>query len=299
MKSLAESAAEIFNRVMERHSYNLHALAGDFTIGSKCILPAINHRGVILANQLFDLVFPKLSSGMYYHYMTMDAFEKVVEHGCLRFFSTKKMSSEGEFIPLCQDLGLDGYWRIDEDGSEVGEHANLMDDLFYKSFVSCPDTNTGRLWETFAGNGTGARIAVQIDVHPDYTDFRRVSYQDSKSIEILKDLLDTFRAIEMNFAPFGISRMPAYHQLRDYAYQNECRLIAKRIPEARDSFPFQVVRDEGQQCNYIDCSLESPTCSAFQLKLVGVTGGHSCDEVRLKSLSQTLDIRDAGPTALG
>jgi hypothetical protein len=286
----AEQAAKTFNRVMRNHSCGLLASAADFSIGDQCVLPALNQRGENFATKIFGLIFPRLSSGIYYHYLTFEAFEKVVEHRCLRFFSTKKLSSEGEFIPLCKDLRLDGFWRLDENGKEIGEHANLMDDLFYKSFVDCPDTNADKLWSTFAGHGTGVRIAVQVDVHPDYADFRRVSYQESESIEILKDLLKAFRANGTNFVPFGISRMPAYHQLKDYAYQNECRLIAKRPPGAHDCFPFRVGRDETQECNYIDCSLHELTCSAFQLKLRDVKPGPSCDNSEFQLLRTKLGI---------
>ena len=151
-----------------------------------------------------------------------------------------------------------------------------MDDLFYKSFVSCPHTNEEELWEIFADGGTGFRIAVQIDVNPEYPDFRRVSYEGSKSVEALDDLLRSFRELGHHYVPFGISRMPAYHQLHKYAYQNECRLIAKRHPGAHDCFPFRVGRDESQNCNYIDCSLISPTCRQFQLRLAGITPGPFC-----------------------
>lgn len=294
MTTLTETAAQTFNRVMVNHSCDLRASPADFSIGDQFVMPALNQRGEDFANNLFDLIFPRLSSGIYYHYLTFEAFEKVVEHECLRFFSTKKLTSEGEFNPLCKDLGLDGYWRLDEDGKEAGEHTNLMDDLFYKSFVDCPDTNAARLWTTFAGGGTGVRIEVEITVNPAYPDFRRVSYQGSHSVSILKDLLDAFRSLDRHFIPFGISRMPAYHQIKDYAYQNECRLIAKRHPGAHDCFPFRVGRDGNQQCNYIDCSLDSPTCSAFQLKMVGFEGGPSCDKERLlETLSRLPEtIRD-------
>lgn len=281
MITTTETAAQTFNRVMEKNSYYLRSSPADFSIGDQCVMPALNQRGEDFANNLFDLIFPRLSSGIYYHYLTFDAFEKVVEHGCLRFFSTKKLSSEGEFIPMCEDLDLDGYWRINAEGKPEGEYAALMDDLFYKSFVSCPETNAEKLWDKFAGNGTGVRIAVSITVNQAYPDFRRVSYQESSSVNILKELLDAFRILDRHFIPFGFSRMPAYHQLKDNDYQNECRLIAKRHPGAHDCFPFRVERDEKQQCNYIDCSLESPTCSAFQLMLVGVEGGPSCDKERL------------------
>lgn len=292
MTTLTELAASTFNRVMAAHSVDLHTSPLDFSIGEQSILPAINLRGEALSNHLFDLLFPRLNSGIYYHYLTFESFAKVIAHGSLRFFSTKKLSSVGEFIPLCQDLELDGYWRIGADGKSEGEHAALMDDLFYKSFVSCPETNAEKLWDTFAGHGTGVRIAVRIDVHPEYLNFRRVSYQNSSSVDVLKDLLKAFRGLGHPLIPFGISRMPAYHQLKEYAYQNECRLIAKRHPDAHTSFPFQVGRDESQQCNYIDCSLQTPTCSSFQLQLLHVEKGPSCDASNLRGILEKLEGRD-------
>lgn len=296
MSTPAEHASLIYNQVMQQHQIALRSAPADFTIGEKCVFPALNQRGESLSNQLFDLLFPHLDSGIYYHYLALAAFEKVVEHGSLRFFSTKKLNSIGEFVPLCRDLELDGYWRADANGNPEGEHAVLMDDLFYKSFVSCPETNADQLWDTFAEHGTGVRIAVHINANPNYPDFRRVSYQESKSVEVLKELLKAFRDIGRHFIPFGISRMPAYHQLREYAYQNECRLIAKRHPGAHDCFPFQVGRDDDQQCNYIDCSLKEPTCTAFQLQLVDVEAGPSCDMNRFKSLkSQISGVRAPTP----
>jgi hypothetical protein len=292
MKNLADQAAATFNGVMANHAVDIRAFPADFSIGQQCTFPALNQRGERLSNQLFDLLFPRLDSGTYYHYLTLEAFQKVVEHKSLRFFSTKKQSSDGEFIPLCQGLKLDGFWRIGADDKPEGEHSALMDDLFYKSFVSDPDTNAEKLWATFAENGTGVRIAVRIDVHPEYPDFRRVSYQNSNSVAVLKDLLNSFRGLGRHFIPFSISRMPAYHQLKEYAYQNECRLIAKRHPGAHDCFPFQVGRDESQQCNYIDCSLHSPTCSQFQLQLLHVEKGPSCDASRLREILEKLDGPD-------
>jgi len=270
---------------MAEHSIELRASPLDFVPGDKTIMPAWNKRGEGFANRLFDSIFPRISSGSYYHYLTLEAFRQVAKHGTLRFFSTKKLNSEGEFIPFCQDQGLDGYWRREEDGQVAGEHANLMDDLFYKSFVDNPDTNSDKLWDTFAGGGTGVRIKVQITVSPDYPDFRRVAYQGSPAIEAFAALLEAFRSSGQHFVPFGISRMPAYHQLKEYAYQNECRLIVKRHPGA-DCFPFQVGRDEEQDCNYIDCSLREPTCSFFRLELLDVSGGPACklDQMRLNEL---------------
>lgn len=282
MTTIADQASITFNRVMEDHSIDLRTTPFDFLILEKCILFTRDQRGTDLANCLFDLVFPPLSSGTYYNYMTFGAFEKVMETGNMRFFSTKKLSSDGEFTTLCEDLGLNGYWRKAAGGAVEGEHKNMMDELFYKSFVSSPENNADELWNTFAENGTGVRLAVRIDVHPDYRDFRQVSYQDSSAVAVLDSLLNAFRENGWNFVPFGISRMPGYCQLGKWSHHKECRLIAKRHPGAHDCFPFKVGRDEGDltKCNFIDCSLTSPTCTLFQLRLVDAVPGPGADEQR-------------------
>lgn len=286
MTTLTEQASNTFNRVMKAHSINLRASPLDFSLGEQCILPALNQRGEMIANELFDLVFPKLSSGTYFNYMTFGAFEKVMETGNLRLFSTKKLSSEGEFVPLCEDLGLTGYWRKSSDGAVEGEHATLMDDLFYKSFVLSSEENCGELWDTFAESGTGIRVAVKIDVHPEYPDFRQVSYQGSPAVTVLNGLLKAFKEAGRHFIPFGISRMPGYYQLKKWSHHKECRLIAKRHLGAHDCFPFQVSRDEQQKCNFIDCSLTSPTCSAFQLRLDDVVPGPNANPQRKSQITE-------------
>ena len=205
--------------------------------------------------------------------MTFSSFEKVLSSGNLRFFSTKKLSSHGEYIPLCQDWGLDGFWREGEGPEPEGVHTNLMDDLFYKSFVSSPKENADKLWQQFAAGGTGVRIAVKITVLPEYPDFRRVSYVGAPRVRAVKELYDAFRELGYRFTPHGLSRMPAYYQLKKYDYQNECRLIAKRPPEGYGRFPFSAQRDEEQDCNFIDCSLTTPTCDRFQLRLTGIEMG--------------------------
>jgi len=272
----AELASQTFNQVMDSHSIKLKTKHLDFTVGDKCITLVLNQQEEDFSDKLFDLIFPRLKSGDYYHYMTFEAFKAVVKSKKLRFFSTKKLSSIGEFIPLCEDLNLDGYYREDAKSQPIGEHKTLMDNIFYKSFVSCQHTNEKKLWDVFSDEGRGVRLKIQIIPHFKYVDFRLVSYQGSKMVEVLNDLLRAFQAIDYNFIPFGISRMPAYYQLKEYEYQNECRLIAKRNPKGCDCFPFEVKYDEDQKCNYIDCSIGKPDCDQFQLKFVAVEPGPNC-----------------------
>ena len=300
MTTSAEQASNTFNRVMQAHSINLRTSPLDLSIGDNCIIPALNLRGETLSNHLFDLLFPRLKSGIYYHYLTFESFQALVKYESLRFFSTKKLSSIGEFVPLCQDLELDGYWRIGADGKPEGSHVAMMDDLFYKSFVASPEDNASELWGTFAEGGTGVRLAVQIDVHPDYPDFRQVSYQGSPVVAALDDLLRAFCENGWHFVPFGISRMPGYYQLKQWSHHKECRLIAKRHPGAHDCFPFKVGRDEGARakCNFIDCSLTAPTCSAFQLKLVDVVPGPLTNDQRRRQIAQLWSAYTAKQTSI-
>jgi hypothetical protein len=80
----------------------------------------------------------------------------------------------------------------------------------------------------------------------------------------------------------------------------ECRLIAKRHPGAHDCFPFKVGRDEGERakCNFIDCSLTAPTCSAFQLKLVDTVPGPATDDQRRRQITQLWSAYTAKQTSV-
>jgi len=234
----------------------------------------LGFKGERLANEIFDFIFPKATSGIYYHYTPFETFQAIVASGKLRLFSTKKKSSVGEFLPFCSDYGLDGYWRLGADGKEEGEHPQLMDDLFYKSFVASPAEAAEELWEQFADKHQGTCLAFEIKVHPDYRNFRHVAYQDSDRVPLLKSLQAAFARFDRKFVTGGLSRMGGFYQLTKHNYQNECRLLVKRLPD-NPSFPFQVHRDTAQDCNFIECDLTKPTCSAFQLRLTGVVAGRN------------------------
>lgn len=276
MSISTQKASEIFNRVINAYGYSISTSVFDFTHGNQCVFPAFNERGEQLAARLFELYSPKCSSGTYYHYTGFDSFKNIISSGKLRFFSTKKRNSIGEFIPFCEEMALDGYWSFNDQNQPSGEYFRLMDNLFYKSFVQSPNYESSYLWETFADRGKGVRLAFQIDVHSEYPDFRKMAYQKSSSISLIKDLLSAFRESGCLFVPFGLSRMPAFCQLEEFKIQNEFRLIAKRYPGADGCFPFKVEYDEDNDCNFIDCSLTEPTCSLFKLKLIGMETGPNC-----------------------
>lgn len=275
---------------MSEHGCSITTSELDFTPGDQCIFTAPNARGELLADKLFELYSPKTSSGVYSHYISFDGFQQVISSGKLRFYSTKKRKSIGEFVPFCEEMGLDGYWRLNNINQAIGEYPILMDDLYYKSFVSSPDDKSGYLWETFADGGRGVRLAIQIDVHPDYPDFRNMAYQGSVGLLVLKRLMNAFREARCHFIPSGISRMPAFCQLEKYSIQNECRLIAKRHAEVHDCFPFKVEYDEYNQCNFFDYSLTEPTCNLFKLKLIGIEAGPYCSDENQKKAHHQMSL---------
>lgn len=275
---------------MSEHGCSIRTTELDFTPGDQCIFTALNARGELLADKLFELYSPKISSGIYYHYTSFVGFQQVISSGNLRFYSTKKRKSIGEFIPFCEEMGLDGYWRRNRHDSEEGEYLSLMDDLYYKSFVSCPKTEAEYLWKTFADQGSGVRLKMQIDVHPDYPDFRKMAYQGTEGHALLKKLLQAYREADSNFVPFGVSRMPAYCQLKEFSVQNECRLLAKRHSGAHDFFPFKVEYDPENDCSFIDCSLTAPTCSLFKLSLIEIETGPYCSDENQKKAHHQMSL---------
>ena len=286
MITLAEKASNTFNRVMHDHSINLQATPLDFTPGDKCIFVGCNPSGKALAERLFDHLFPSAPSGTYYHYMTYDSFMATIQSGKIRLFSTKKKSSIGEYAPLCKELGFDGYWRESSNGSIEGVHPELMDELYYKSFVASPEVNAEQFWNQFADNGAGVRIEVKVDVQPGYPDFRIVAYEGSKGVAALKDVLKNFSQAGWNLTFAGTSRIPAYGQLSEFRWQNETRLIAKRHPNGHDLFPWTVYNSEGQECNFIDCSLREQECHHFQIRLIDVVAGPKADAERKEQVSR-------------
>lgn len=299
MRHITEEAADVFNRVMNTHSIDLKAIPSDFTITNHVALLRGPMSDRDLSEELFDKLFPPLESGIYYNYQTIEAFEALATNKTLRLYSTKKKSSEGEFITLCKDLGLDGYWREGDDGKAGGCHEELMDELYYKSFVACPKTSAEKLWEVFADKGRGVRIKVQIEIADGYPDFRRMAYQESEAFHVLSELRNGFLKIGRHLVNGGLSRMPGYYQLKDFSYQNECRLLAKRFQDSGNSvwlrigddykFPFEVRRDEDQNCNYIDCSLEPGGNPWFQLSILDVEKGPKCDSANFGRIYTMLE----------
>lgn len=131
------------------------------------------------------------------------------------------------------------------------------------------------------------RFKIQIEVGTRYEDFRKVSYlEEGSNLEVLKELWSKFNQFNYKFILRGLSRMPAYCQIKKHSYQREQRLIVKR-PQDESDFPFQVMRDEDHDCNYIDCALDGKTCSLFKLSLVDIDLGQNMSDEN-KLIAKTL-----------
>ena len=297
MTTLAEKASNMFNRVMQNHSINLQSKPSDFTPGSKCIFIGCNDSSQAFACRVFNELFKPAPNGLYYLYMTYDSFLATmgVENSIrsnpakLRFYSTNKNSSIGEYCPMCIELGLDKDWR--KDGSGIAGHqTEWMDELYYRSFTDRSDNESVRFWREFAANGTGVRLAVDICTSPLHTDFRFVTYEGSAAVAALVEVREAFLRAGWNLRIEGFPRMPAFGQLAKYSWQREVRLIAKRYHPTESAFPWSVSRCHHFGCNYMDCSLTPPDSDLFSLRLTDVTPGPNTDEARKKQITELFDL---------
>lgn len=232
----------------------------------------VGHQSSTFASALFDFMFPPAPSGVYYHYSPFPTFQAIASSGKLRFFSSAKKDSIGEFLPFCADYNLDGYTNFGPSGTAGDMALELMDNLFCKSFVASPTEAADDLWDTFADHHTGTRLKFEIQLDSSFRDFRHMAYQDSTVVPIVKALQGAFTPYDWKFAPLGLSRMGGYYQLVTFNLHKECRLLRKRIP-GDTTFQFHVSQDSCQKCNYIDYDLITDTCPPFELRLTEVVPG--------------------------
>jgi hypothetical protein len=227
-----------------------------------------------LSNALFDFAFPRSLSGTFYHYTSYGGFKGIVSSSKLRLYNLHRRFRSGEYRTFCRDYNLDGYVRGEHGQPEKGLFSELMDDLFYVSLVDNSDANSDRLWRTFADDHAGVRLTFQLTVNPAYPNFRRVSYQNGSQVPILRALQDAFARYDRHLVSLGISRMGGFYQRAAFSYQDEHRLLVKRVPG--DPFPFEVIPVKGESYKFIECDLERASSTAFQLKLMEVVCGASC-----------------------
>lgn len=289
MITLAEQASNAFNRVMEAHSINLQSNPIDFTPGSQCIFIGITDSSKTLVEGIFNELFKPAPNGIYYLYMTYESFLLTMgvenlarsQPAKLRFFSTNKNSSIGEYCPMCIELGLNKDWRADGSGL-AGHQTEWMDELYYRSFAHSPDHQAERFWDEFTGKdkdkGKGVRLAIEVTTSPRHADFRFVTYEGSPAVAALVEVREAMQHLGYNLRVQGFPRMPAYGQKAEFNWQQEVRLIAKRYGPKDSVFPWPVFKCSHFSCNYFDCSLTHQDSEWFSVRLVGVTPGPKTNE---------------------
>lgn len=268
-------AAEIFNRIMAKHGLKIRAASTDFIFTDRCILIALSLDGEKLANKLFDQIFPRSRSGIYYHYTSYGGFKGIVASGKLRLYNLHKRFGSGEFRTFCRDHGLDGYVRSGDAGNEEGHFAALMSDLFYTSLVRLRAVDSDLHWERFADRHRGVRLTLRVLVAAKYPNFRAITYQQPDCVPAYRDLQVAFSAKGFYFVNSGICRMPGFYQRQEFSSQYEHRLLAKRFPGVPGEFPFTVHAEGKGLIKFIESDLTTNQHPWFNIELLGVKVGRS------------------------
>lgn len=268
-------AAEIFNKTMAKYSLPVRAAAHDFVFGDQCVLLGMSFDGEELAETLFDQLFPRSPSGIYYHFTSYGGFKGIVSSGKLRLYNLHKRFGSGEFRTFCRDHGLDGYLRTDADGNEEGYFDAMMTDLFYTSLVKAKAANSDHLWDRFADQHRGVRLKLRVRVAPKYPNFRAVTYQQPDCVPAFRDLKAAFNKKGLEFVNSGLCRMPGFYQREGFSSQFEHRLLAKRFPGVPAEFPFTVHNERKGAIKFIETDLTTNNHRWFNVELLGVTVGRS------------------------
>ena len=271
----AESSA-IFNKAVSTYQMKVRSVPEDFTFGKDCIILGANNRGEQLANEFYDQLFPRSAPGKYYHFTTYGGFKGIVSSGRFRLYNLHKRFNSGEFRTFCRDHNLDGYLSSGADGMEDGYYAELMDDLFFTSLTTDQGIGSQLLWDRFANHGKGVRLTLQIDPAPGYPNFRAVAYQEPDCLPVMKGLRTAFAERGYHFINLGLSRMGGFYQRREYSSQSEHRLLAKRFPQARQQFPFQVQKEGNGRIQFIEAVLGDKSHPWFAIELLEVLPGKNC-----------------------
>ena len=231
--------------------------------------------GTALADRICELLFPKAPSGIYYHFTNFDSFCGILASRNLRLYNLQKRFSEGEFRLFCEDHGLDGYLAHSQTNPGRLVYQELMDDLFYGSFVNHEQKDSNQLWENFGDHHHGIRFAFRInaDMHPD---FRKIAYQANNELPLFHELQGAFAKNGQKFVVGGLSRFPAYYVCSGYRGESEWRLLVKK-QLGESGFQFAVHPEGAGHVKFIECTFDGTTCPQFQLRLVDVTAGRFCD----------------------
>lgn len=262
----------------------------DYCVGEKTVgdFAIVERR---LSNTIFDFCFPKLNSGIYYHYTSYNKLKSILSNNEIRLYNLFKRFKSGEFRTFCIDHNLTGYVRQNDEGI----FKDLMRELFYVSLVDKECFDDKDLWEKFGNKEEGVLLEFKIETNSN--DFRKIYYQNNLSIPLLKELQKSIKdKFDLLFVPARISKMGGFYQRKEYAYQKECRLLFKKASDDY-CFPFNSM-NEKDNVQYIKIELGKKYNFDFLLKidLLGIYIGRKMKTETVKkylekeSLTNTMNL---------
>lgn len=226
-----------------------------------------------LSKILFDIYFPLVTEGLYYHYTKLSAFRNIVK-GELKLKPLITNENYHEFKTFYEDHNILGYFHNKNYDGTVMKDA-LMKEIYTFCLASKQSLNEydeKSLWSSFADNGHGVRIEFQINTnHPD---FRQIFYFEKHLNK--KDLvINRLQSVVKNlyerelYIP-GLSKLGAFYLPGMCKVENEVRFVLKKHT---DEYPFDLDDTQG----YIKIPFKN-RYSEFVIKKVKVGDKCSPDE---------------------
>jgi len=276
-------AAQEIERILRSFGCNANVEQQEVVVREDKVM--LGPLGANLADQLWDFIFPRAPSAIYYHFTKMDGFQGIISSERLRLYNLHKRYDDDEFRAFCRDHGLEGF--LDESAKRPSGdiHEQLMDNLFYVSLVDHGQRDSTHHWEVFGAGRTGVRLGFKIEADH-YSDFLTVSYQSPDRSPMFFALQDAFASLGRDFIVLGISRMGAYYVLQKFRKEHEYRLLVHK-PQDSKQFEFVVTPEGTGHVKFIECEMGGRTCSKFAVTLVEVTSGKFCDHSTVEAVVRT------------
>lgn len=221
-----------------------------------------------LSEAVFSVDFPRVAAPVELdHYTTFSAFKAIVQSSALYLFPLKKRLHEGEYSTFVVDHKLSGYEAVQESGRPLYEE--LVEDLFYASFVEVTHPLAERMWEDFGDRGKGVRIRLRVTPH--CADLRKVAYQGDDATTLKKIADKLWSQLELVYTPWTISRICAFYLTFGFQHENEVRLLAKRhVGSADRTILFNQFRVWPIPIASSMSGASDPVCS---IEMIGITPG--------------------------
>lgn len=234
-----------------------------------------------LSKILFDIYYPQVTQGHYYHYTKLSAFRHIVR-GELKLKPLITNENYHEFRTFYEDHNILGYFHNKDYDGTVMKDA-LMKEIYTFCLASkqgLNEENERSLWSSFSDNGHGVRIDFGINTnHPD---FRQIFYFEKRLNK--KDLvINRLQSVVKNlydrelYIP-GLSKIGAFYLPGMCKVENEVRFVLKKHT---DEYSFNLDDSQG----YIKIPFKNPY-SEFAIKKVKV--GDKCSHEEKEEITNLL-----------